>query len=294
MEHLQSELRGCAPLLPAMGDSAVLFDLVNGEVIFEHHPLAVRQQPIMVGSVFKLLATYSLLVDDKTQFLSSKRPLQYTCNGTPVSKNGIERPCWLHAGHGKMTLGTALLNSCNAFFYEASSTVTSTAYLESLRLFGLSQKVLLRGGPCADNILPASISETSFPDAFIGDHASLRITPASLLDVVARISGYPIGGKGDVLDDDALYIIRNGMSRVSQVGTLANTFGDPSIAAKTGTSRRAGRSGTRGVVAGFLPLESPRFAFVVVKDEGRGAKDAGPVAKVISNAVQNELRTRDL
>ena len=101
-----------------------------------------------------------------------------------------------------------------------------------------------------------------------------KVTPLSLLRAVAIIA---VRGNGTDLDPRHLDRIAEGMEEAAQGGTLAALFKNRDVAAKTGTAKKQG-GGTRALVVGFFPASRPKYAFVVVRNEGRGAVDAGPIA----------------
>jgi len=292
-ELVRESLSGVQQTLSADVDTAALFDLQHQKMLFEHHPIAFRQHAVEVGSVVKLLATYTLLTTSP-----KAEAFEHTCRGLPPRKPGQRRGrgCWLHAGHGPMRLTTALMNSCNAYYYAASKQTSAPALLDVIRQFGLHQPAALPGAPCAPNQVPTTVSAGDFPDLFIGDHRQLKFTPASLLQLVATVAERPLPSSNtDVLDANALQALRQGMCGVCEAGTLEHIFEGVGVAAKTGTAEQQTRlpsheldiddpTRTRGVVIGFAPADQPRFAFVVVKSNGRGARDAGPVARAMVQA----------
>ena len=99
----------------------------------------------------------------------------------------------------------------------------------------------------------------------------------SLLRAVAIIA---MRGRGTELDPRYLDRIAEGMEEAAQGGTLAALFKNRDVAAKTGTAKKEG-SGTRALVVGFFPASRPKYAFVVMRNEGRGAVDAGPIAAAL-------------
>lgn len=278
--------------LPDPRDSAVIMDLDRGELVLAHHPDALSQRRILPGSVLKLFTAYALA----EQGLEDRR---FTCTGSHTDPHGVERPCWRRDGHGPMKLRTAIAESCNVWFHEQSARLSDRGLLEVFRRFGLGAPWEAR--PDAPltvkrDLVPAAIPARDLPDVAIGDHVSLRVTPLSLLRAVSVIAtrgrrleprsvrgpcGPPACETLD-LDPRILERIAEGMREATASGTLADVF-DPaaSVAAKTGTAKKWAVRGMRGLVVGFLPEDAPRYGFVVVKDRGQGARDAGPPAAAL-------------
>lgn len=277
--------------LAEAGDSAAIVDLLNGRLLFEHHPLALRQGLILPGSVMKIFTAYALIEADRAD-------RRFVCKGEHRDALGQTRPCWLRPGHGPMQLRTAIAESCNVWFFEQSQHLDDRRLLEVYRAFGIGapwprardhQTAIQR------DLVPSALPARDLPDVAVGDHISFRVTPMSLLRAVAVIAtrgrrievGADSRSKGPPgvdagLDGGALELIAEGMAEATASGTLSGVF-EPAqhIAAKTGTAKKWQVRGMRGLVVGFFPAEAPRFAFVVVKDEGQGARDAGPPARAL-------------
>ncbi len=253
-----------APTL-AEGDAAVVMSLSDQRIVLERGE--VRHQRIMPGSVMKAFTAYALIEAGRADSV-------YECRGKHVDALGQERRCWIRAGHGPMKLRTAIAESCNVWFYENAQYLDDQRLLSIYRAFGFGEP---RPGRVRD-LLPGEIPARDLPDVAVGDHLALRVTPLSLLDAVAIIA---TRGRGTELDPRALDQIAEGMREAVAGGTLAGVFPSKDVAAKTGTAKKEGSRGTRGLVVGFFPASRPRFAFVVVVNEGRGAVDAGPVAAAL-------------
>jgi cell division protein FtsI/penicillin-binding protein 2 len=247
-------------VLPDPGDAAAVVDLRTGRVVLEHHREALERR-MLPGSVMKLVTAHAILeakrADDEVR-----------CEGSHVDRFGTARSCWLHDGHGSMRLRTAIALSCNVWFYEQASHLSPSALLDAMTAFGLD--------PPRSPIL----SDRDLPDAAVGDLAGLEVTPRALLGMAARIATR--GREAPDLKPEHLEAIAEGMAEAVRSGTLSEVFHDLDVAAKTGTAKKENSARTRGIVVGFLPKRTPAYAFVVVKDHGRGAVDAGPPARAIA------------
>ncbi len=255
--------------LPAPGDTALVLDLrapAGSALLLEHHASAARRTRFPPGSVMKAFTAYALIDQEHAA---------YTCTGQHRSAEGVERSCWDRRGHGRMRLRTALAASCNVWFYQAVERVDGAAVLDAWRRFGLPSAGI--GGVVADE-LPHQVSARDLPDVAVGDHRALGISPRSLLAATARLATRD-GSTG--LDPAHLELIAHGLEEAAQTGTLAGVFAGLDVAAKSGTAPRPGQAGMRGLVIGWTPAARPRFVWVVVKDKGRGARDAGPPARAL-------------
>jgi penicillin-binding protein 2 len=239
-------------------DVALVMSLADGRLVVERGN--ARGKQILPGSVMKLFSSYALIELGREGAL-------HDCRGVHVDALGQERQCWIRKGHGPMKLRTALAESCNVWFYENAQHLDDRRLLSVYRAFGFGER----------DLIPGAIPPRDLPDVAVGDHLALRTTPMSLLRAVAIIA---TRGRGTELDPRHLELIAEGMEEAAKGGTLAGTFGRREVAAKTGTAKREG-GGTRALVVGFFPASRPRFAFVVVKNEGRGAIDAGPIAAAL-------------
>lgn len=294
-------------LLPEPGDTAAFAALGDGALWLEHDPLRLRQRALLPGSLVKLFTADALLrtgFEDRT----------YHCRGAHRDARGRERRCWLAAGHGPMRLRTAIAQSCNAWFYERAQDLPAEALLAAFDRFGLGAPWSAEAGAVGPDRCPSFIAEEDLPDVAVGDHESLRVTPLSLLRAVSRLTlaamplgapprapppsrRLPLGAGGrpaplTALRDTARAIYE-GMGEAARTGTLRDPFRGLSVAGKTGTARRPARGGFRGLVAGAYPFEAPVFSFVVVKERGRGATDAAPVAARLLRVLERALVARE-
>jgi cell division protein FtsI/penicillin-binding protein 2 len=218
------------------------------------------EKKILPGSVMKLFTGYALLEIGREDVL-------HDCRGKHVDALGEARECWIRAGHGPMKLRTALAESCNVWFYENAQYLDDQRLLRIYRDFGFGER----------DLIPGAIPPRDLPDVAVGDHLAMRTTSLSLLHAVSLIA---LRGRGTDLDPRHLELIAEGMREAAQGGTLAGMFANRDVAAKTGTAKKEG-GGTRGLVVGFFPASRPRFAFLVVTNQGRGAVDAGPIAAAL-------------
>ena len=280
--------RAVGARLAQPGDAAAVMRLTDGRLMLTHHPTVLRQRRMMAGSVIKLVSAYALA--------AAGIDPEYRCTGQHRGPSGTVRACWYRPGHGPLRLRAALAHSCNAWFYAHAGGLSSEVWLRAAHQFGLGRAFTDAG--IARDLVPLSIPRPDLPDLAVGDHVSLRVTPLSLLRAVSVVA---TGGlivepseRGlhkptvTALDVDALRWVAEGMIAAADEGTLAGVFSPEAAAAKTGTAKRYRNTGTRGWVVGFAPRYRPQYAFVVVKDRGRGGPDAGPIAAALVRALAGQ------
>lgn len=254
-------------VLPAPDDVALILDLTQDRLRLDHHPRSARSHRIAPGSVLKAFTAYALLEHGLEQ-------LEHRCTGQHTDASGVLRTCWDRRGHGTLRLRTALAASCNVWFYAALERVEPRDVLDAWRRLGLPHAATPE--VVADEV-PVAPSPSELLDVGLGDHRALGITPYALLEATTRLARRDIRAG---LDATHLQVIAHGLEEAVRSGTLAGTFAGLDVAAKSGTGPREGR-GMRGVIIGWTPAARPRFVFVVVKDRGRGARDAGPPARAL-------------
>jgi len=142
---------------------------------------------------------------------------------------------------------TALAASCNAWFAAQAAAADPDAVLARLR----------EGG--ADAVRAATPEELQLQVLGL---EGVRITPLGMAQAYRRLASAA----------DAA--VRAGLRRAVTEGTAqAADLPGADVAGKTGTS------GDGAWFAGFAPASSPRFVVVVFQPNGRGARDAAPLAR---------------
>lgn len=255
-----------ARVLPAAADTALIVELRTGTLVLEHHPTTARRTRFPPGSVMKAFTAYALTDQERTSF---------ACTGRHRDAQGVERTCWDRRGHGEMRLRTALASSCNVWFYQAVGDVSAAEVLDAWRRFGLPSRGV---AGVIDDEVPERVEGRDLPDLAVGDQRALGITPRALLAATVRLA---TRDASTGLDPGRLEVVAHGLEEAAQSGTLAGVFAGLDVAAKSGTAPRPGQAGMRGLVIGWTPAQRPRFAWVVVRDHGRGARDAGPPARAL-------------
>lgn len=263
------------------------------------------------GSVFKpsvaLAALQEGAITNSTTFY---------CGGVFVL-NDLRLRCWNHAGHGTISVQSALAESCNVFFCNtAFHTGISAMNLYAKRL-SLGQKTGIEIGESTGTLAgPAERKEAGgiwtagdTCQAGIGQSDNM-LTPVQLATMCATIANNGIRLKTHIVDkitdysrtktvyktpatqvdtlgvsQENLGYVKSGMRAVATRGTAASTFANYGIAVagKTGTGQTGNGSDNVSFI-GFAPYDNPQIAISVMLEHGAGSAYSNAVAKDIFDA----------
>jgi penicillin-binding protein 2 len=205
-----------------------------------------------------------------------------------------------NAAHGPVDMRKAIAVSSNIYFYEigggfGSQKGLGIANIERYAgMFGIGKKTGIDIGGELDGTIPSvQWKEKHFPgDPWrVGDtyHTSIgqygfQVTPIQMLRAVAGIASRgtlvtptlekhttnkPVPTEKLPFHDSQYAVIHDAMRMVVQEGTAQVLNNDTiHVAAKTGTAQIKGNTRVNSWVIGFFPLEQPRFAFVVLMEDG--------------------------
>lgn len=95
----------------------------------------ISQARYAPASTFKIIVAYAILTN---QVLDPNRILVY-CDGTHRFGNRIFR-CWKEEGHGGMNLMSAIINSCDVYFYRAAEMLDVDVLADAAHQFGYDGK----------------------------------------------------------------------------------------------------------------------------------------------------------
>jgi len=214
--------------------------------------------------------------------------------------------------HGMVNARQALAFSSNIYFYQIGGGYEPTGQqgigitkLESyFRRFGLGTAINddLLGGPSGtipnpkwkEEVFdgePWRLGDTYF--TAIGQYG-VQVTPMQVVRAVAAIAN---GGKllqPTVRSDDSVYVVRSiedidvehfrmvraGMRDAVEFGTARGlNIPEMNVAAKTGTAELgAAKAQVNSWVTGFYPYEEPKYAFVIMMEQGSATNLIGGVA----------------
>jgi penicillin-binding protein 2 len=220
-----------------------------------------------------------------------------------------------NANHGDVNMYKAIAVSSDVYFYEIGGGFGSQPGLgitnidKYISMFGIGQKTGINVAGELSGVIPGvDWKAKNFPTDpiwHLGDtyHTSIgqygfQVTPIQMLRAVAglashgtlvtpsilkSIDGKPIGVSTTVLPfSNAEYaVIADAMRQdvTDPLGT-ATILQDPTlaVAAKTGTAQIKGNTRVNSWIEGFFPADNPRYAFVVLMENGplvsNGAKFA--------------------
>jgi len=216
--------------------------------------------------------------------------------------------------HGSLDMPSAIMKSCNSYFYWLAHRLGYDAMAPAARLLGLGEEFQLAGSSQRYGTIPDSAwkmkkydqpwSASDSLNAVIGQGYVLA-NPLQLAVMAARIASgrrlYPrlinreFKNEPLPFSPEALAVARQGMDLVvNGAGTAVRSrlpLDGITMAGKTGTAQVRGlgtgngKSGTwkfrdHGLFVGFAPVVNPRYATAVVIEHGMGgSRAAAPVAK---------------
>jgi len=216
--------------------------------------------------------------------------------------------------HGSVDMSTAIMKSCNSYFYWLAHRLGYDAMAPTAKLLGLGEEFQLAGSSQRYGTIPDSAwkmkkydqpwSASDSLNAVIGQ-GYVSVNPLQLAVMTARIASgrrlYPRLINREFRNEplpfsaEALAVARQGMDLVvNGAGTAVRSrlpLDGITMAGKTGTAQVRGlgtgngKSGTwkfrdHGLFIGFAPVVNPRYATAVVIEHGMGgARAAAPVAK---------------
>lgn len=260
-----------------------------------------------VGSAFKPLIAAALLENGKGSFT-------YNCTGS-CEIAGRRFYCHRHAGHGQVTLATALEQSCNTYFYNAAAQLSGQEYLNLSQALGFgSQRALANGITAAAGSLPTSATLTSkaaLANFAIGQ-GELLLTPLALTNLYAAVAnggwyvtpslvegtrtvqGYRAENAG--LKNVVFSSNTAGQLKGFLAGVLTNGTGKAALPAAGGACGKTATAQTGRVVngaevehswfCGFFPQESPKYAVTVfLENKSANTAVAAQIFKKIADSV---------
>jgi penicillin-binding protein 2 len=273
------------------------------------HPYLSRatQDSVAPGSVFKPVVALAAAAGG----FGTERT--FNCGGE-LRFGGVTFHCEGH--HGVVDMEKALAVSCNIYFYQVALKAGPDAILSWASALNLGRRTgvdlpyewagrlpQVRRGWQPGQTMNLGIGQ--------GD---LSVTPLQIAVMTAVIAN---GGKSPrptichriepppegsppiatdapapcevALPADGLRAVRDGMRQCTLAGTASNVPGlrEMKAAVKTGTAETRDRAINQAWITGYLPWDSPRWAFTVVVHNvpGYGAEKAGPIAAATLQAL---------
>jgi cell division protein FtsI/penicillin-binding protein 2 len=229
------------------------------------------------GSLMKLVAAAALIEEN----LPASRKI-VDCRGAIVV-NG-KRYCCLHP-HGRVSLTTAIGQSCNVFFARAARELHLSTFMHYLEMFGI--RPLESRKPGSRRSASASV------EYVLGLANGFELTSLQIIQLVALIATRgkmpPVHlaqqeGRQGISQavhfaDHTWNVLQEGMKLAGRSGTAKNL--DPGnklhLAVKTGTTIHGQKF--QSWVAGYFPYESPRYVFCLRANVGTSYDQAIPLAR---------------
>ena len=238
-----------------------------------------------VGSAFKPLIAAALLETGEGNYL-------YNCTGSCII-GGRTFNCHLHAGHGKMSLESALEQSCNTYFYNAATKVQPKKFIDLARALQFQSSFSLVSGIPVDRGTLASTDILASTPAALANFAigqgELLLSPLVMTNLYSAIAngGFyyaptlveglrqngryeaaETGAKGVVFGSNTALQLKQYLAGVLQNGTgrsaLPNVGGACGKTATAQTGRvKNGIEQTHSWFCGFFPEKQPRYTVTV-------------------------------
>lgn len=269
------------------------------------------------GSVFKVVTAASALEEE----LLTPDTTVATCVGA-ATVAGTTIKCWSTAGHGTMTLQTALIKSCNPSFIAIGNLLGAANFTNYFEAFGLTEKtgIDLPGESSSiyvkyDNMGPVELASSSFgqthkltPIQMITAYAAVvnggQLVTPHVVDKIVDSTGNVIKSNGanvkrQVISEETSAQMRMMLEQVveSNGGTNAYIAGFR-IGGKSGTSEKLDEYTSAnmryvGSMCCFTPADNPEIIMLVMVDEPMngeyyGSRVASPViSAVFSECLEN-------
>ncbi|HZN62671.1 MAG TPA: penicillin-binding transpeptidase domain-containing protein [Planctomycetota bacterium] len=285
-------------------------DQVDAYLKSPQNPLLNRlvKSDIVLGSIFKIATSIAALEKGHVRPQDS-----FLCAG----RYRPELPgtnCWIwnkHGGmHGEVKLAEALEQSCNCYFYALGDRMPLRDVAEWASRLGFGERTGIDlpaewGGklPRPDEKRYARWRPGDSYSLYIGQH-ELTVTPVQVLKMICAVANggsavtpaLAMGGpppRSLGLKPSTLATVREGLKAVvhGERGTAHQTdLRNVDAAGKTGSATfNAREHKSHAWFAGYAPADKPRFAIVVlVEDGGSGGHTAAPLAAKIAARVMAE------
>ena len=261
------------------------------------------------GSIFKILLSVAALEEGTV-----KIDEPFNCSGKYVFNDQVTISCWKEEGHGALTFSQAFANSCNPTFIRVGLRLGRSQVLNYVDKLHLTDETII-GYDTGDmgTYVRIDRGEPALGNASLGQEG-VMISPlqiASLLSTVAddgywappALVKYTIdqkGNKNELVSGNRKQVISSGtaekvrglLKKVVEEGTgKTAAIPEERVAGKTATSQTGRMKSEDEEIlntwfAGYLPAEQPRWAIVVMAEEGSsGSQNCAPVFKEISQGI---------
>jgi len=291
-----------AYIKPGPGDEKKVF---NNRALEHYHP----------GSVFKILIALAALEEGLVSMDET-----FFCSGKYVFASGLTINCWDQDGHGEITFGKSLAYSCNSVFIEVALRLGRDKILEYAEKFNLKVDRGVIGYP-VDKYTSININpygEGKVANAALGQEG-VRLSPVQIAGMIAAIANDGLIVKPRLVKEirdfhgktlkmfmperPVQVVSKKTARRVKEMLTHVTEWGTGKRAwvpgygsagktgsAETGLIDGGGRSVKNAWFAGYVPLNKPRYAIVVLAEGGKsGGETAAPVFREIASYIMENL-----
>lgn len=252
--------------------------------------------PYAVGSVFKLVVCACALENNIDPF--------YNCDST-ITVSDTQFHCQNYHSHGLQNMKQALANSCNCYFVNLALKLGSEKIIHTAEEFGfgkvfeLYEKWDVKAGTFPDKSELDSLGQLALIGFGQGLLTDSPIHFASVVSCIANGGNYhsptltlsePKNNR--IISQSTAETLQKYMRYVVTNGTAAAAEYNSSTAGKTATAQSGafvdGKEILNTWFAGFYPLDDPKYAIVVIKEDGTsGAEDCCPVFRGIVEKIDN-------
>ena len=239
--------------------------------------------------------------------------LSFNCTGS-IKLDGRDYHCHKRTGHGLLSLGGAISESCNTFFYQFAAAAGADAVYEKMTAcsFGSAFEIAPNFKNAAGKIPEKSslYADAALANLSIGQ-GSLLLSPVSMLTLYCAIASdggyylphivektvnagkterYDYGRKTVVMKPETAAMLREYLRQTiaSGTGTAAKTelctAAGKTATAQTGRFDETGKEINIGWFCGYFPAENPKYAVVVMEENANGY-NAAPVFAAIADGI---------
>jgi cell division protein FtsI/penicillin-binding protein 2 len=273
-------------LMQGKSGAVIVSDPRNGQILALTNPQTAFHEAYTPGSVVKTMVSAAALeegVITPTDRIVCRRVPRllgeaYHCTHPPPAQ--------------PYNLSDALANSCNYFFSELSTRLSSSALTHWYGIFGF--------GAAGENSFPGEVQIPDKPKgkaiAVLGEQG-VTVTPAQVLMAYSTIAMHgqmfqlilPAQHKAPSLDsvitlrDGTYSVLSEGLRGCVDHGSCrAAAVPGVSVAGKTGTAAAIdGSRVTHAWFVGYAPARKPEVAIVIFLKRGTGGANAAPLAAQI-------------
>lgn len=263
------------------------------------------------GSIFKILLGIAALEEGKVSMDE-----EFNCSGEYVFNDQVSTACWQEGGHGTLTLSQAFTNSCNPTFIQLGIRLGRTQIINYAEKLHITDETIIGYNPGnIGSYVKIDGGEPALGNASLGQEG-VMISPLQIASLLATVADdgfwappslvkYTVdqtGNRNIFQNDEREQVIspanarkvRSLLEMVVEEGT-GKTAAIPEVrvAGKTATSQTGRMKSADDEVlntwfAGYLPADQPRWAIVVMVEEGSsGAQNCAPIFRDISRGILN-------